>query len=131
MAETLSKLRSDLERRIREIEPLIEEHARLRQALEALKGVDGSHPGQASSTAPRRAASRRAAGAKGRRGRPRGSGARAQQVLKVVREQPGITIAELAQRLKIKPNYLYRVVPGLLKDGKLEKRDKGYHPPEA
>lgn len=131
MAETLSKLRSDLEKRIREIEPLIEEHARLRQALEALKGVGGSHPGEGSSTAPRRAASRAAVGAKGRRGRPRGSGARAQQVLKVVREQPGITIAELAQRLKIKPNYLYRVVPGLLKDGKLEKRDKGYHPPEA
>jgi hypothetical protein len=30
----------------------------------------------------------------------------------------------------IKPNYLYRIVPGLLKDGKLEKRGKGYHPPE-
>jgi len=26
--------------------------------------------------------------------------------LKLVREQPGITIAELAQRLRIKPNYL-------------------------
>jgi len=33
--------------------------------------------------------------------------------------------------MKIKPNYLYRIVPGLQKDGKLEKRDKGFHPPEA
>jgi ribosome-binding protein aMBF1 (putative translation factor) len=131
MAETLSKLRGDLERRIREIEPLIEEHARLRQALEALKGVGGSRPGEASSSARRSPASRPRAGAKGRRGRPRGSGARAQQVLKLVREQPGITIAELAQRLKIKPNYLYRVVPQLQKDGQLEKRDKGFHAPEA
>jgi hypothetical protein len=33
--------------------------------------------------------------------------------------------------MKIKANYFYRVVPGLLKDGKLEKRGKGYHPPQA
>jgi ribosome-binding protein aMBF1 (putative translation factor) len=131
MAESLDRLRSDLEKRIREIEPLIEEHAQLRKALEALKGVGGSRAGEGSSSARRSPASRSGAGATGRRGRPRGSGARAQQVLKLVREQPGITIAELAQRLKIKPNYLYRVVPGLQKDGKLEKRDKGFHAPEA
>ena len=130
MAETLSRLRNDLEKRIREIEPLIEEHARLHQALEALKGVGRAAAGQGSAAAPRRAASRAGAAAKGRRGRPHGSGARAQQVLRLAREQPGITIAELAKRLMIKPNYLYRIVPGLLKDGKLEKRGKGYHPPE-
>jgi ribosome-binding protein aMBF1 (putative translation factor) len=129
MADSLGGLRSDLEKRIREIEPLIEEHARLRQALEALKSAGGSHQGEGSSSTARRAASRPRAAAKPGRGRPRGSGARAQQVLKLVREQPGITIAELAQRLKIKPNYLYRVVPGLQKDGMLEKRDKGFHPP--
>jgi DNA-binding IscR family transcriptional regulator len=48
-----------------------------------------------------------------------------------VGEQPGITIAELAQSMKIKQNYLYRVVPGLVKDGKLEKRGKGHHRPDA
>jgi hypothetical protein len=125
MADTLSTLRGDLEKRIREIEPFIEEHALLRHALEALKGVDGSRTGEASG---KRAAADPRAAAKGRRGRPRGSGPRAQQVLRLVREQPEITIAELAQRRKIKPNYLYRVVPGLLKDGTLEKRGKGYHP---
>ena len=131
MADILSTLRSDLEKRIREIEPLIEEHARLRHALAALKGVGGSPAGEGSSAAPKRRVRVTRAGAKGRRGRPRGSGARAQQVLRLVGEQPGITISELAQRLKIQPNYLYRVVPGLLKDGKLEKRGKGYHSREA
>lgn len=131
MAETLNKLRSDLEKRIREIEPLVEEHARIRQALEALKGLRGSRPGEGSSSTARHAGSPPRAAAKRGRGRPRGSSARAQQVLKLVREQPGITIAELAQRMKIKPNYLYRIVPGLQKDGKLEKRDKGFHPPQA
>jgi hypothetical protein len=131
MADILSTLRSDLEKRIREIEPLIEEHARLRHALEALKGVGGSTAGEGSSAGPKRRVRVTRVGATGRRGRPRGSGARAQQVVRLVGEQPGITISELAQRLKIKPNYLYRVVPGLLKDGKLAKRGKGYHPADA
>ena len=41
--------------------------------------------------------------------------------------QPGITIAEMAKKLKIKPNYLYRVLPQLEKAGHIKKRDKGYH----
>ena len=44
---------------------------------------------------------------------------------------PGITIAELAKRMKIKANYLYRLLPQLQKEGKVEKRDKGYHPPQS
>ena len=64
------------------------------------------------------------------RGRPSGTGARAQEAVKLVHTHPGITIQELAKRMKIKPNYLYRVLPQLEKDGKLHKRDKGYHPPE-
>ena len=45
------------------------------------------------------------------RGRPRGSGARAKQALELVRARPGITIAELADAMGIKANYLYRVLP--------------------
>jgi len=30
--------------------------------------------------------------------------------------------------MKIKPNYLYRVLPQLEKTGHIKKRDKGYHP---
>jgi DNA-binding IscR family transcriptional regulator len=47
-----------------------------------------------------------------------------------VHKQPGITLAELAKRMKIQPNYLYRILPQLVKDAKVTKRDKGYHPPE-
>ena len=46
-------------------------------------------------------------------------------------EHPGITIAEIAKRMKIQANYLYRVLPQLEKDGKIKKREKGYHPPES
>jgi DNA-binding HxlR family transcriptional regulator len=48
-----------------------------------------------------------------------------------VHRHPGITIGEMAKRMTIKPNYLYRVLPHLEKDGKIKKRDKGYHPPEG
>jgi DNA-binding IscR family transcriptional regulator len=51
--------------------------------------------------------------------------------LKLVHAHPGITIGELAKRMKITPNYLYRVLPQLQKEGKVEKRDGGYHPPES
>ena len=44
-----------------------------------------------------------------------------------MRENPGITISELASKMKIKPNYLYRVLPQLQKDGKVRKRGGGWH----
>ncbi|MGH2948887.1 MAG: hypothetical protein ACRDPC_21980, partial [Solirubrobacteraceae bacterium] len=62
-----------------------------------------------------------------RRGRPRGSGTRAQQALKLVGERPGITIPELAGAMGIKQNYLYRVMPGLANDGKVTKSGRGWH----
>ncbi|HEV3228946.1 MAG TPA: hypothetical protein VGY97_05690 [Solirubrobacteraceae bacterium] len=63
-----------------------------------------------------------------RRGRPRGSGTRAAQALELVKSQPGITIPELAKRMGIKQNYLYRVLPGLQSDGKVRKQGRGWHP---
>ena len=134
MADVLSEVRKGLEKRLHELEPLIEEHARVRAALDALKGA-GSRTRRtataaarsATTTARRSAASKNGATA-GARGRPRGSGARAQEALKHVHGNPGITIAEIAKRMKIKPNYLYRILPNLEKDGKVRKHGKGYHP---
>ena len=130
MPDVLSELRSSLEKRLHELEPLIAEHAQVRKALEALEGV-GQRAQRATSKVVRRSSTARATGAAGRRGRPRGSGGRAHEVLAHVQKQPGITIAELAKKMKIKPNYLYRVLPQLERDGKVHKRDKGYHPPES
>ena len=63
-----------------------------------------------------------------RGGRPKGGGKRATQTLSLVRGQPGITIPELAVKMGIKQNYLYRVLPGLEKEGKLEKKGRGWFP---
>jgi hypothetical protein len=65
---------------------------------------------------------------KGRAGRRKGSGTRAAQALSFVQGQPGITIPELASKMEIKQNYLYRVLPGLEQEGKLEKKGRGWHP---
>jgi ribosomal protein S25 len=130
MPDVLSELRSSLEKRLRELEPMIAEHAQLRSALDALEGVGKRATRTAASVTGRTATAKASDGTK-RRGRPRGSGGRAHEVLSHVQKQPGITIAELAKRMKIKPNYLYRVLPQLEKDGKVQKRDKGYHPPES
>ena len=65
---------------------------------------------------------------KRRAGRRKGSGTRAAQALSFVQGQPGITIPELAAKMGIKQNYLYRVLPGLEQEGKLSKKGRGWHP---
>jgi hypothetical protein len=65
--------------------------------------------------------------AKRRAGRPKGSGTRATQALSLVQGQPGITTPELAAKMRIATNYLYRVLPGLEKEGKIRKDGPGWH----
>ena len=48
-----------------------------------------------------------------------------------MRSHPGITIPELADRMGIKANYLYRVLPGLQKDGVVRKQGGGWHARDA
>ena len=87
--------------------------------------------GRGRATATRATTRARKPAAGGRRGRPRGSGTRALQTLELVKAKPGITIPEIASAMGIKQNYLYRVLPGLEKDGKVVKRDRGWHAPSS
>jgi hypothetical protein len=138
VTDFLKKTLKDIEARRRELAPLVEEYNQLEEAAAALQGVEGGSAGSSgrsgrtrSAAAPSRPARRRrAAGSAGggRRGRPRGSGKRAQQALDLVAGQPGITIPELAKAMKIQPNYLYRVLPGLEQDGRVKKKNKGWFP---
>jgi hypothetical protein len=63
-----------------------------------------------------------------RGGRPKGGGKRASEAVSIVQGQPGITVGELAAKMGIKQNYLYRVLPALEQDGKLEKKGRGWFP---
>jgi hypothetical protein len=124
MADFLDEKRTEIDARLRELQPLVDEYRRLEKAASALAEVGGSRrpaPGA-------RRRRRRAGAATTRRGRPRGSGTRAKQALELVRARPGITIAEMADAMKIKANYLYRVMPTLQSEGQVVKRNKGWHP---
>jgi hypothetical protein len=122
MADFLDEKRKEIDARMRELRPLVDEYNRLEQAAAALSGVGN---GRRATAAPRR---RGSGGSARRRGRPRGSGNRAKQALELVRAKPGISIAEMASAMKIQPNYLYRVMPTLESEGQVVKRDKGWHP---
>ena len=83
---------------------------------------------RAAAAASTEAAPRRAARRPGRpRGR-RGGNTRSNQALELVRSQPGITIPQIAESLKIEPNYLYRVMPKLLEEGLVSREGQGWHP---
>ena len=82
-------------------------------------------------------------GRQGRRGpgRPRASGAtsrtaarptrrrrgtRADQAVRLIKANPGISAAEVAKKMRIKPNYLYRVLGDLQNEGRLKKSGRSY-----
>lgn len=125
MADFLDAKVREIEERLQELRPLIEEFHRLEAASAALDGV--GKPGAAT----RRRSTPNLNGS-ARRGRPRGGrggdNTRAAQTVELVRAQPGITIPELAGHMGIKPNYLYRVLPQLADDGKVRRDGKGWFP---
>jgi hypothetical protein len=119
MADFLDEKVKEIEARLKELRPMVDEYNRLEAALAAFTGTTTTK------AAPTRR--RRSASSNGRRGRPRGSGTRAAQALALVGEKPGITIPELADAMGIKQNYLYRVMPGLAEEGKVTKSGRGWH----
>ena len=130
MADFLEEKRKEISQRLKELRPLVDEYHRLEAAERALSGVgNGASATSTSTAAPRRArrARAKAPAGTGRRGRPKGSGTRANQALELVKARPGITIPELAEAMGIKQNDLYRVMPGLADDGKVTKSGRGWH----
>ena len=62
----------------------------------------------------------------GKRRRRRRGGTRAEHAVKLIAEKPGITASEIARELKIKPNYMYRVLADLQKEGRVKKNGRAY-----
>jgi hypothetical protein len=156
VTDFLDEKRQEIAERLKELKPAVDEYSRLEAAAAALQGVGGS-PATTTATAtataaprrrgpgrPRGSVNRKAAAATpaapkaarkkagrpaGRRaGRRKGSGTRAAEALSFVQGQPGITIPELAAKMGIKQNYLYRVLPGLEQENKVAKQGRGWHP---
>jgi hypothetical protein len=149
VTDFLDEKRQEIAQRLKELKPAVDEYNRLEAAASALQGVGGSSatataaprrrgPGRPRGSVNRKAAARTApakatrkkAGrpAKRRAGRRKGSGTRAAEALSFVQGQPGITIPELAAKMGIKQNYLYRVLPGLEQEKRVSKQGRGWHP---
>ncbi|HEY7934108.1 MAG TPA: hypothetical protein VID48_09815 [Solirubrobacteraceae bacterium] len=139
MTDFLDQKRKEITNRLAELEPLVDEYRRLEAAASALERVGGKAPVASAPSAPRkrpgrprgsstRAKATVAAASKRTPGRRKGSGTRAAQTVSFVKQQPGITIPQLASKMGIKQNYLYRVLPGLAQEGKISKVGRGWHP---
>ncbi len=63
----------------------------------------------------------------GKRRRRRG-GTRLDQAVEMVKKEPGISAADIAKGMKIKPNYLYRVMDEAVKEGRVRKDGRKYFP---
>ena len=131
MTDFLDEKKREINARLKELRPLVDEFHRLEAAAAALDGVAAGGGAAAGAARRGRGARPGGGGGGGRRGRPRGSGTRAKQALDLVRERPGISIPEIAEAMGIQQNYLYRVLPGLQKDGLVRKEGRGWHPVEA
>jgi hypothetical protein len=134
VSDFLDVKRREITERLSELRPLVDEYQRLEAAAAALATVGGNGAGHrrtptaTAAKAPARR-TRRSAGTTGRKpGRRRGSGTRAAQALALVQANPGIAIPELAEKMGIKQNYLYRVLPGLEQDGKVKRDGRGWVP---
>lgn len=125
MPDFLDEKKREIAERLKEIRPLVEEYHRLEGALRALEGATIAQTPRASSA--HRVGRQRPTGESPRRGRPRGGpGTRGAEALELIRQNPGISIPELAERMEIKQNYLYRVMPGVEQEGLARKEGRGW-----
>jgi hypothetical protein len=111
VSSTVDQARSLLERRLKELD---DERKQVEAALAGLGKSARRGPGR-----PPKGAGRR---------RRRGS-TRADQAVKIISDNPGIKVSELGKKMKLNhPNYLYRVLPDLEKEGRVRRKGTGYHP---
>src|SRR4051812_27359627 len=101
MADFLDEKRKEIQTRMKELRPAVEEYELLQAAEAALGGLSNGVAAKPAASGSNRRTRRGAGGSgagsgSGRRGRPRGGGTRAVQALELVRTRPGITIPELA-----------------------------------
>jgi predicted HTH transcriptional regulator len=125
MADLVGQIQRDIEKRLQELRPLIEEKERLEAVLAALTNGSATTP---SAPRPRATTTRAVAGrapyaaGKGRRA-PRGANREA--ILAVVRERPGVSAAEVAEITRIAKPTVHTTISQLKRKGILEPEGSG------
>jgi hypothetical protein len=93
------------------------ERAQLQRALASLTDGREGRRGPGRPRTARRAGTRR-----------RRRSTRSDQAVKLIAANPGISASDIAKKMRIKPNYLYRVLADLEKQGKVKKDGRAYSP---
>jgi transposase-like protein len=134
MPSTSNVLDEALELVKKRLAELDDERRRLERALAELGGTVTRRPGRPPGSGkrgpgrpPKAATESTTATAPRKRRRRRRSGTRADQAVALVESSPGISASEIAKTMKIKPNYLYRVLGELEKEGRVTKKGREYH----
>ena len=121
MPDLLDRIRTEMSTRLAELRPLVDEHARLNAALQALGDADSRTPVPVS-RGPRStigiSRSEEGAGDSTQRA-PRGANRLA--VLRAAEDRPGATSAELATVSGVQANTLHTLLGRLVKSGELKK----------
>jgi len=120
--DILDEARELIQKRLTDLD---DERKRLERALAELGGKatrrsPGRPRGSKSSATPSTSTPRKR--------RKRRGGTRADEAVSVIKGQPGIGAADIAKEMKIKPNYLYRVLGDLEKEGRVKKQGRQYYP---
>lgn len=118
----LDEARELVQKRLADLD---DERKRLERALAELGGKAAKRaPGRPRGS---KSSSTKSAAAPRRRRRRRG-GTRADQAVNLIAKEPGISASDVAKAMKIKPNYLYRVLGDLEKEGRVKKQGRQYYP---
>ena len=121
MADLVARIQRDIESRLKELRPLLEEKEQLEAVLAALTDSPNgtAAPAPRASRATATASSRRAPYAGGKRQRaPRGANREA--ILSVVRERPGVSASEVADITDIAKPTVHTTISQLKRKGILE-----------
>jgi hypothetical protein len=103
-------------------------HTSLTEEIKRVERAIAELGGKATRRVPGRPrAKSKASGGAPKRRRRRG-GTRADQAVKLIESSPGISASDVAKTMKIKPNYLYRVLADLEKEGRVKKQGRQYFP---
>jgi hypothetical protein len=124
LADFVDTTVKDIDARLRELTGEVKRLEAARAALVGGRRGPGRPRSRSTATATSTSTRRRPGRPRGRRG----GNTRANQALELVRSRPGITIPQIAESLKIEPNYLYRVMPKLVADGQVTRDGQGWHP---
>ncbi len=123
-SNVLDEARDLVQKRLAELD---EERKRLERALVELGGTAARRsPGRPRGKKAKASTSNSKAAPRKRR--KRAGGTRADQAVTLIEKSPGISGSDVAKTMKIKPNYLYRVLGDLEKEKRVKKKGRQYYP---